>query len=262
VSAPRVGIVGLGAMGRPIARHLVHAGFEVIGYDRAGGAPHEGVRLVGDLREVAAADVAIVIVPTDEDVAEVVTGLVDAGHPGLVVVVSSSVSTQTCRDLARLAAGAGIDLVDAALTGGVRGAESASLNLLVGGDPAVVERVRDVLLAFARDFHILGGVGAGQVAKTASNLIHWAEIVAIDEAFRFAAVLGVEPAALRRALQHGGTDSRTLREIDLMRFTWYAKDFAVANRMAQGIGMDLPVASLARRLMDSVTAESVRQLFG
>jgi 3-hydroxyisobutyrate dehydrogenase-like beta-hydroxyacid dehydrogenase len=108
---------------------------------------------------------------------------------------------------------------------------------------------------------VLGPVGAGQVAKAASNLIHWAEIAAIDEAMRFAAAQGVAPPALRAALEQGGTDSRTLRELELMHFTWYAKDIDTAQRMAADADVDLPVAALSRRLMEGITPASIRTLF-
>jgi 3-hydroxyisobutyrate dehydrogenase-like beta-hydroxyacid dehydrogenase len=134
------------------------------------------------------------------------------------------------------------------------------MNLLVGGEPSTVEHVRTVLLAVSKNYHVLGGVGAGQIAKSASNLIHWAEIVAIDEAFSMAAKLGVSAAALRAALVEGGTDSATMRELELMRFSWYAKDIAIAHQMADEVGMTLPVATLARRLMDGISVESVREL--
>jgi 3-hydroxyisobutyrate dehydrogenase-like beta-hydroxyacid dehydrogenase len=259
----RVGMVGLGAMGRPIAERIADAGFEVVGYDRSGQARAAGVTKAAGLDEIAATDLAIVIVPTDDDVTEVVAGdggLIRHGHPGLVIMVSASVRPETCQRLAALATGAGMHLLDAALTGGIRGAESGTINLLVGGDPTVVERVGPVLHAFCANHHVLGAPGAGQVGKTASNLIHWAEIVAIDEAFRLAATLGVAPAALRAALQHGGTDSRTMRELELMHFTWYAKDIAIARQMADEAGVALPVANLARGLMDHVSVDSVREL--
>src|SRR5215467_42810 len=259
----RVGMVGLGAMGRPIAERIAGAGFDVVGYDRSGQARAEGVRRAAGLNDIAATDLAIVIVPTDDDVMSVIAGdggLIEHGHPGLVIMISASVRPETCRQLAAFAADAGIHLLDAALTGGIRGAESGTINLLVGGDPAVVDRVGSVLDAFCAKHHVLGGPGAGQVGKTASNLIHWAEIVAIDEAFRLAAALGVPPATLRAALREGGTDSRTMRELELMHFTWYAKDIAIARQMADEAGVALPVASLARGLMDHVSVDSVREL--
>jgi 3-hydroxyisobutyrate dehydrogenase-like beta-hydroxyacid dehydrogenase len=262
-AAQKVGVVGLGAMGRPIAEHVARAGFDVLAYDLAPNASADGVVLVDSLSEVATADAVIVIVPTDEDVTDVVAGkagLIANGHEDLIIVLSASLRPDTCRHLADIAAQVGIHVIDAALTGGVRGAESGRLNLLVGGDPAVVERVRGVFMAFATGYHVLGGIGAGQVGKSASNLIHWAQIVAIDEALRLAESLGVEPNKLRRALQDGPADSRALREIELMRFTWYVKDIAVAQAMAGSVGRALPVAELSRRLMDDITVATVHEL--
>jgi 3-hydroxyisobutyrate dehydrogenase-like beta-hydroxyacid dehydrogenase len=172
------------------------------------------------------------------------------------------VRPETCRALAAEAAGHGADLLDVALTGGIRGAEGGTLNLLVGGDPAVAARLDDVFAVIANAYHVLGPVGAGQVAKAAGNLIHWAEIVAIVESFRLATAYGLEPARLRAALQQGGTDSRTLRELELMRFTWWDKDITVAEAMAEAAGEPLPVAELSRRLMPSVTVEAVHDLLG
>lgn len=261
----RVGVVGLGAMGRPIATRIAGSGFDVWGYDLAADAQAPGVRRATNLAEIAASDVAIVMVPFDDDVTKVVAGpdgLVANGHPGLVIVISASVRPETCRALADVARPSGIHIIDAALTGGIRGAEAGTMNLLVGGEPSIVERIRPVFLAFSKNYHLLGGVGAGQIGKTASNLIHWAEIVAIDEAFQMADKLGVVPSALRAALIEGGTDSATMRELELMRFTWYAKDIAIAHQMADEVGMSLPVATLARRLMDKISVDSVRELLG
>jgi len=254
VNRPTIGVAGLGAMGRPIAARLAGHGFAVLGLDPAVSVP--GVRMVDRLD---AADVVLVTVPTDDDVNAVVTGLLAA--PGRrVIAICSSVRPETCRELAARAARCGADLLDVALTGGVRGAEAGTLNLLVGGDRAVAAGLADIFAVIADDYHVLGPVGAGQVAKAASNLIHWAEIVAIVEAFRLAAAYGVRPAALRAALRHGGTDSRTLRELELMRFTWWAKDLDVAAAMAGAVGESLPVAELSRRLMPTVTVDSVRDL--
>jgi 3-hydroxyisobutyrate dehydrogenase-like beta-hydroxyacid dehydrogenase len=248
-----VGVVGLGAMGRPLLDRLAAAGFPVVGYDRTSG---------GSLADVAVADFVFVVVPTDADVSTVVTALAPAMRPGAVIAVSSSVRPATCVALATYTAKSGVDLLDVALTGGIRGAVTGTLNLLVGGDPAAVERQRDVLLAIAANYHVLGPVGAGQVGKAASNLIHWAEIVAIEEALRLAERLGVAPAVLRAALQEGGTDSRTLRELELMRFTWYAKDLAIAQELASAVDLALPVAEVSAARMPSITSESIRSLLG
>ncbi len=246
-----VGVVGLGAMGRPLLARLAAAGFPVVGYDRSSG---------GTLADVAVADFVFVVVPTDDDVSTVVTALTPLMRPGAVIAVSSSVRPATCVRLASYTMENGVELLDVALTGGIRGAAAGTLNLLVGGDPAAVERQRDVLLAVASAYHVLGPVGAGQVGKAASNLIHWAEIVAIEEALGLAERLGVAPAVLREALQEGGTDSRTLRELELMRFTWFAKDLAIAGELARSVDLELPVASLSAARMPEITPESIRSL--
>jgi 3-hydroxyisobutyrate dehydrogenase-like beta-hydroxyacid dehydrogenase len=252
-----VGVVGLGAMGRPIAENLAVAGFDVLGKDHhVTDVP--GVKVVDS---VADADLVFVVVPTDADVTDVVTGLLAEPHPDQIIAISASVNPETCRTLARRAAEAGVDVIDVALTGGIRGAVGGTLNLLVGGDPAVVERCRDALAAIAKGWHVLGPVGAGQVGKAASNLIHWAQITAILESFRLAEAYGVDPAALRAALMEGGTDSRTLRELEQMRFTWYAKDIDTAQEMAADVGVELPVAVLSRRLMPAITPDTIRALF-
>lgn len=259
----KAGMVGLGAMGRPIVEFIAKAGFDTVAYDLDPNASAKGVRLVPTLAEVAASDVVIVIVPTDDDVTEVVAGengLIANGHEGLIIVVSASVRPETCRALAELGARSGVQVIDAALTGGVRGAENGEINLLVGGPQEVADRAAPVFRAFARNYHVLGGVGAGQVAKSANNLIHWAQIVAIDEALRMAEKLGVEAPALRRALQEGPTDSRTLREMEHMRFTWYIKDIEIAQELAGEVSFDLPVATLSRRLMDGITVAEMHNL--
>jgi 3-hydroxyisobutyrate dehydrogenase-like beta-hydroxyacid dehydrogenase len=257
-------MVGLGTMGRPIAERIASRGFSVLAFDVDSRIEPTGVQRVAGLKEVAESDVVIVIVPSDHDVRDVVTGvggLVANGHEGMVIVISSSVHPATCRELEVRAANADIRLVDAALTGGVRRAETGEMNLLIGGEYAVVESIRDVLLSFSQSYHLLGPVGAGQVAKAANNMIHWAEIAAINEAFQMAHRLGIDSVSLRKALTNGVTDSATLQEIHQMRFAWYKKDFDVAQQLAEEIGMDLPVAALSRLLMDEITVDSIAALF-
>lgn len=258
-----VAMVGLGAMGRPIAEHIAAAGFETLAFDSSREARADGVKIVKSLADLASADVVIVIVPTDEDVIGVVAGqggLIEHGKPGLTIVISASVNPDTCRQLAEAGDKRQIRVIDAALTGGVRGAKSGEINLLVGGPKDVVDAVSDVFGAFARGYHVLGAIGAGQIGKSANNLIHWAQIVAIDESMRLARDLGVNPAALRAALEQGPTDSRTLREIEYMRFTWYEKDIDIAEELAGGVGRELPAARLSRELMRSITASSIHDL--
>ncbi len=108
--------------------------------------------------------------------------------------------------------------------------------------------------------HHLGPLGAGQVGKTVNNLVHWAQISAITEALELGRRYGLDVPTLRRALMDGPTDSRTLRELEQMRFTWHAKDLANAAEMAARVGLDLPVAATAREVMTRVTVSGVAEL--
>jgi len=263
-----VGLVGLGQMGRPIARHLLAAGFQLSVHDLDPAAADEarqaGAAVAGSPAELASASqVVLVVVPSDEDVRQVCGGeggVLRAAAPGVVVVVCSSVTPETCGELERSGRRAGIGVVDAALTRGVRHAELGDLTLLVGGDPEDVERARPVLEAFSGAIHHLGPVGAGQVGKTVHNLVHWAQIAAITEALALGQRLGVPATRLRAALMDAGVDSRTLRELHLMRFTWWRKDIAYATAMAEAAGQPLPLTRLVGRLMEGVTVDRVQGL--
>jgi 3-hydroxyisobutyrate dehydrogenase len=206
-----------------------------------------------------------VFVPSDDDVRTVCSGedgLLAGAQPGSVIAICSSALPETCEAIAAEGAAEGVDVLDAALTGGVRGAEAGEINLLVGGDEAVLERIRPTLEPWCGSVHHLGGLGAGQVGKTVNNLVHWAQISAINEALRFGQRLGVAPSKLREALKDGPTDSRTLCEIELMRFTWHKKDLGNAFAMAQTVEppIELPVAATAREAMLKITVDTVAAL--
>ncbi|MGW4485533.1 NAD(P)-dependent oxidoreductase [Amycolatopsis sp. NPDC004368] len=264
--ATSVGVAGLGAMGGPIARHLARAGLDTVVFDpdsstvdKAVGA---GARAAASVAELGACDVVLVIVPTDDDVLEVSAAVLSQANPGCALLICSSVTPETSRRVEAEARGAGVAVLDAALTGGVRGAENGEIVLLVGGEEGVLDRVRPTLAAWTKAVHHLGPLGAGQVGKTVNNLCHWGQITAIVEAMRLGRGLGVEPEKLRAALLDGVAASATLAQLEMMRFTWYRKDLANAFRMAEGVGQDLPVAHTAREVMEGITVAGVAELFG
>jgi 3-hydroxyisobutyrate dehydrogenase-like beta-hydroxyacid dehydrogenase len=260
-----VGVVGLGAMGGPIAGHLLDAGFVVhcidLDAEVLGRFAARGARPARSAAEVAAhADATLLFVPTDDDVLGLCdAGLLEAARPGSVVVICSSVRPDTCQALAA-AAPPGVDVLDAALTGGVRGAEQGRVNLLVGGDELALQRLRPVLAPWTGAVHHLGRLGAGQVGKTVNNLIHWAQVAAITEALRLGRAYGLDVPTVRQALMDGPTDSRTLRELEQMRFTWWAKDIDNATRMANAVGLRLPVAAVSRTVMAATSRADVLAL--
>lgn len=262
-----IGVLGLGAMGAPIARHLLDAGLHVTVRDLDESAVSEavarGAKTADDLASLgASSEIVLVIVPSDDDVRAVCLGqegLLGQLSSGGTVLVCSSVRPDTCVLLAE-AAPEGVAVLDAALTGGVRGAEEGTINLLVGGDASALDDVRDELRPWTTSVHHLGALGAGQVGKTANNLVHWAQIAAITEALELGRRWGIEVPALRQALMDGPTDSRTLRELERMRLTWHAKDLANAMVMADEVSWDLPIGRSAQDTMPQITVERLARL--
>ncbi len=266
---PVVGVVGAGAMGWPIVQHLLGAGLAVHVLDPDKAAERRcvdaGAARARSGRELSAlVDVVLVVVADDDDVLRVCggpDGVLAGCRAGTTVLLCSSVRPSTCHAVASTAS-VGVHVLDAAMTGGVRGVEAGTVNLLVGGDPAALNSARPALTPWCATVHHLGKLGAGQVAKTANNLIHWAQISAIVEALELVRAHGVAVPAVREALQAGPTDSRTLRELGLMRFTWHAKDIANACEMAASVGMQLPLTQNVRERMLSIDVESVAGLLG
>ncbi|SEK92102.1 tartronate semialdehyde reductase [Blastococcus sp. DSM 46786] len=267
VDPPLVAVIGLGAMGAPVVRHLLTGGVSVQVHDLDPAAVERavarGARPVAALGDLArGAGLVAVFVPTDDDVRRVCLGedgLLAGCAEGAVVLLCSSVRPETCQAVAD-AAPPGVAVLDAALTGGVRGAEAGEINLLVGGDAGVLSRIGPLLEPWTKAVHHLGPLGAGQVGKTANNLVHWAQISAITEALELARRGGVSVPLLRAALQDGPTDSRTLRELEQMHLTWHAKDLANTADLARRVGMDVPVAETARQVMAGTTVGDVARL--
>ena len=262
-----VGVIGLGAMGGPIARHLALAGLPTAVVDpdpdAVAGAQAHGARPTADPATLAEeAGAVIVVVATDDQLRDVLQGprgIYRAARPGTVVLLSSSALPETCRELAA-AAPPGVAVLDAALTGGVRAAEAGQLTLLVGGDADALEAARPAIAPWAGAVHLLGDIGAGQVGKTVNNLVHWSQISAIAQALELGRRLGGDVPRIRRALQDSPTDSRTLREMDQMRFTWFEKDIANAEEMAAGTDADLSMARTSLAFMRTFDIDAALRL--
>jgi 3-hydroxyisobutyrate dehydrogenase-like beta-hydroxyacid dehydrogenase len=260
-----VGVIGLGAMGLPIAGHLARSGLAVTVHDtdatRSEAAAEQGCEVAPDAPGVGVRSaVTLVLVPTDDDVRAVCLDVLDRA-PGSTLVVCSSVHPATIREIAAAAKLPGHGgVLDAALTGGVRAAENGRVNLLVGGEIADLARVRPALDPWCASVHHLGGLGAGQIAKSANNLVHWAQICAIEEALDLARSHGLSVPAVRAALFDAPTDSRTLRELERMRLTWWAKDLDSVERLGHEIGRPMPVAEMCRTRMPAITVGSLAEL--
>jgi 3-hydroxyisobutyrate dehydrogenase-like beta-hydroxyacid dehydrogenase len=255
-----VGVIGLGSMGGPIARHLIAARVPTrvfdIDHSAVSSLAERGALAAESLAEVGDCDVVLLVVTSDDDVLTVCDdGLLDAMRPGSVLVISASVRPETCVLVEKRARD--VHVLDAALTGGVRGAEAGRVNLLVGGDQDVLDRIRPVLEPWTVAVHHLGPLGAGQIGKTVNNLCHWAQVAIVQEALLLGKRLGVEPAKVRRALLDGPARSGTLAEIEKMRLTWWKKDIDNARAMAGAVDHPLPLTEKVYELMPGITVDRI-----
>ena len=245
--------------------HLLAAGRSLTVYDPVPAAVQplveRGAVAATGPREVAErSDVVLVVVVDDDQARAAVTGALEGAAAGTVVAICASVRPDTCRELAAAGAAGGVDVVDAALVRGERGAEEGQLVLYCGGDEAAIDRVRAACEPFTEAVLHIGEIGAGQVAKTANNVLLWACIRADVEALRLGRALGVEPAKLREALAIGSGANRPLAEWGKHRLRWPHKDLEVALAVANDAGVDVPLLAQLPRLMEELSVDDLREL--
>ena len=254
----RVGLIGLGAMGRPMARHLMAKGFTVFGYDPVATAQEKAL-LLGVTLESTPADVAresqivLVVVGFDSDVERAFfnkCGLMEAARPGLIIAIGSTIAPSYARELATRIEGSGIELIDMPLTRGEGAAEAGKMLVLGGGDPHVFERCKPVFATFASDVFHLGPFGAGQVGKMVNNMMLWACMAATDEGLRFAEKMNVDREKLREALGHSSAQNWSMTTRAEEKPTpWAEKDMMIAMQEADNVRMSLPLSGIVRELI-------------
>ena len=268
----KIGFIGLGLMGRPMALHLCHAGHELHLWARRPAAL-EAFRDSGAHAHVSAAEVArasevvFTMVSDAPDVVEVVFGaggIVEAGahNAGLVVVDMSTIAPAAARDISARLAGHGIEFLDAPVSGGEAGAIAATLTIMVGGKPAVFEKIRPLFDTLGKSVTLIGEVGAGQVAKACNQILTGVGIAALAEAFRFAEKSGVDPAKVREALMGGFAYSRILEHHGSRMLArnfkpgfkaWMQrKDLRIVMEEAHRLGLMLPSAAATTQLFNAM----------
>jgi 3-hydroxyisobutyrate dehydrogenase-like beta-hydroxyacid dehydrogenase len=260
-----VGLLGAGRMGGPIGRYLLAAGTPVAVYDPSAEARQAlvelGARDAGGPAEVAArSDLVLIVVVDDAQVREAVAACLETARPGTVLAICASVRPDTCRELADTGRECGVEVIDCALVRGERGAEDGQLVLYCGGPEDVIDRVRVACEPFTEAVVHVGEIGAGQVAKTANNILLWANIRADVEALRLGRALGVEPAKLREAMAIGSGANRPLAEWGKHRLRWPHKDLEVALAVAEEAGVEMKLVSQLPALMRELTVEDLHEL--
>jgi len=263
----RTGVIGLGAMGMQMARHMAAKGFEVCGTDIDHEAMHRasahGVRPCGSAAEVGDhAGIVVVMVATDAQVEDVIraSGLLDRLRPGAVICIASSIVPQTCRDLAAVAAVRNIGVIDAPVVLGQEAANNGELTVYVGGDEHWVERATPALQAFGRKIIHVGAIGSGQIAKTMNNLLLWANMCANFEVLTLAKALGADLPKLVAALGHGSGANWSLSRWGAGTGKWAEKDMDVALDIAQHAKVPMPLAGLVDQLVKSINQDKMKAL--
>ena len=266
-----IGFIGLGVMGRPMAGQLIDAG-HTLSLHRVKEASQalvdRGGKAAATAKAVAeASDVIILMVPDTPDVEQVLFGAdgVAAGvSKGKLVIDMSSISPVATKEFAKRIEALGCDYLDAPVSGGEVGAKNAALTIMVGGKLEVFERAKPLFEKMGKNITLVGGVGDGQTAKVANQIIVGLTIEAVAEALTFARKAGADPAKVREALMGGFAASRILevhgermikRTFDPgFRIRLHRKDLSLAVDAAKALNMSLPNASATQQLMNAAIA--------
>jgi 3-hydroxyisobutyrate dehydrogenase-like beta-hydroxyacid dehydrogenase len=263
----RVGVVGTGIMGAPMARNLLRAGHAVTVHNRT---PARAAALVsaGATAAASPADVArgaeavVISVPDTPDVALVVDGLLAAASPGLLVIDTSTIAPHAARALGERCAAGGVDFLDAPVSGGEGGAIAGTLSVMVGGRREAFDRAAPVFAAIGRTATYMGASGQGQTTKLVNQVVGAATLAAVAEGIAFGARAGLDPAALVSAIGGGAATSWMWTNLGpRMQARDFApgfmvklqqKDLRLALAAAADLGAALPVTALVHDLLAAV----------
>ena len=269
----KLGFIGLGIMGKPMAGHLVAAGHTIHLCDLNPEPVRElcarGAAGCNCSREVAEeSDVIFIMVPDTPDVEVVLfgtDGVADGVRPGSIVVDMSSISPIATKEFAKKLEALGIKMLDAPVSGGQLGAEKATLSIMVGGPPEVFEQIKPYFELMGKNIVHIGGNGDGQTCKVANQIVVALTIEAIGEALLFASKAGADPKKVREALLGGFAQSRILevhgermigRNFDPgFRIRLHQKDLNLALQSARNLGLSLPNTATAQELFNAVAAQ-------
>ena len=262
----RVGVVGLGKMGLPMARHLAAQHFDVAGYDvRADLATIAGEVGITPVTTPAAlattCDLIIVMVAFDSQVEAVLfgpDGIMAEASDGLVIAIASTVPASFVRSLPARAAALGqrVSFIDTPVTGAEKAADEGTLLVLGGGEKVVFDRCRPALDAVAREVLHLGDLGAGQVTKMVNNQILWACVSANYEGMKLAETMGVDREALRQALLKSSAQNWALQtRADERPLPWAEKDMMVVLQEADSARISLPLAGTVKEVIKGFKIE-------
>jgi 2-hydroxy-3-oxopropionate reductase len=270
-----VGFIGLGVMGKPMAKHVLAKGYPVVAHNRSRAAVDElanaGATPASSPADVAArSNIVITMVPDTPDVEQVLTGadgVLSTLRAGSVVIDMSSISPVATKRLASLVADRGSAMIDAPVSGGEIGAVNATLSIKVGGDAAALARVRPILECMGNPekiVHVGTEPGSGQICKVCNQIAIGGALAGVSEAIALARKSGVDPLRVREALLGGFASSRVLEVhgerliegnfVPGFRTRLYQKDLRLAVETAASSGTAIPATALVAQLVNALVA--------
>jgi 2-hydroxy-3-oxopropionate reductase len=270
---PKIGFVGLGTMGKPIAMNIANAGFDLTVFDLRDDPCRElaalGAKVAASPRQIAEnSDIVEIVVVDDDQTEEVVggrDGLLDAARSGSVVAVHSTVLPQTVTRLAERCAARGVAMIDAPVSGGQQGARDKNLCYMVGGDSAALERCRPVFATSAKTIFHLGALGMGATAKMLIQIVVCLNMVAAQECELICDKTGLRFEMLQQVLHVSAGQSFVLdhwlgrfkkaedcEPVRRHREEVFAQSLLPALELARDLGVELPGAAIARDLMKGI----------
>jgi len=266
----KIGFVGLGVMGAPMAGHLIRAGHEVAGFNRSPDkavrwADNAGGRAAASVGEAAeGAELLILCVGKDDDVRATVAAGLEATAAGAIVIDHTTTSAVVARDMADLAAAGGRAFLDAPVSGGQAGAEAGKLSVMAGGDVAALERTRPALEAYAKSIRHMGPAGSGQLTKMVNQICIAGVVQGLAEAVHFSERAGLDPEAVLGAISQGAAQSWQMDnrwstmsrgEFDFgFAVDWMRKDLGLVLDEARRNGSRLALTALVDQFYAEVQA--------
>ena len=253
-----VGLVGLGKMGGPMARHIVGNGFSVFGYDIDAAliksAIEDGATGAASPAELASvSDFCLIAVGFDSEVERVIFGaggLIEGARPGLIIGVASTIAPATMERIVERAGDASVRFIDCPLTRGEQAAIDGKMLTMVGGSKVDFETCRPVMECYADAIFHVGDVGAGSVGKMVNNMILWACMSANREGMQLADSLGVDPEVLREALlQSSAGNWSMLTRADEQPTPWAEKDMTIVLQEADRQRLSLPLSGVVKEVI-------------
>ncbi|MGH7771847.1 MAG: 2-hydroxy-3-oxopropionate reductase [Candidatus Binatia bacterium] len=270
MTQPIIGFIGLGIMGKPMARNLMKAGFSLVVHNRSrppvDELAKEGAGIAANPQEVAAqTEVVITMLPDSPDVEQVIAGeqgVLAGAKPGMVLIDMSSISPVVARRLAAEAEKRGLEMLDAPVSGGEVGAINATLSIMIGGKASAVERAMPLFQSMGKNIVHVGDSGAGQVTKAANQVVVGLTIAAVSEALVLATKAGVDPSKVRQALLGGFAQSRILdahgqKMLDRnfkpgFSIRLHEKDLSIALATGKEYGAPLMLTAIVQQMMNAM----------